>query len=259
MSAFGDIMHEDALDKTAQFLVTHEGCRDHMYLDVDGNVTAFVGHLVTGPSEAAALPWCRDGHLAKQDYHELKRLNFREPNKERPYTHARADGKGIASVLIKDILAKATQAKKTYPTWSKWPADAQMATVVYAFATGNFGVNMHAALQESPPNFLAAAENSWIKNLPKRSAWLKKLFQTADKVRNDPGLYPELVWTEGLPLAGETCFASPCPPPDGRPLSPQKNGVDTTDPKSKKTGGGPVIVGGLVAVTLLFIATRKRR
>jgi hypothetical protein len=167
-----------------------------MYLDILGLVTCAVGILIDPISLAMPLPWKRDsdGERATPDqvraaWHALK---DRQDLKKRHVSHARAltglhlDDADIDAIVAKKLESNAAHlAKKHFPLFEEFPADAQLGLLSMAWAVGpDFPVKF--------PTFTGHA---------KRQQWESAIHHCTIREAGNPGVVPRN-------RANRVCFAN---------------------------------------------------
>jgi hypothetical protein len=124
-----------------------EGTVEWMYLDIKGLVTVGVGNLLPSEGAAAALPFFHDGSPESpatdaerrqgwNDVHarqELARVGHRA---FRTVCDLRLSIDGIRELVNSKLSSNENILAATFPQFSDWPADAQLALLSMAWALG---------------------------------------------------------------------------------------------------------------------------
>lgn len=182
---------------TAQF----EGYTPFMYTDNKGLVTTGIGNLIEPIGLALALPWKRpDGSRASQAeitdaWNKVKSAwpdiqSFQAAS----LTNLRLDKEGIAQLVNQRLRANDNHLARRFPSYARWPADAQLAVNSMSWAMGS-GFDFPAftkAVNGPTPDFNAAAAASHINEagnpgiVPRNQA-NRLLFENAAKVQAGHG------------------------------------------------------------------------
>lgn len=202
----------------------------YMYTDNKGLVTTGTGNLIDPLPMALVLPWRRaDGTLAARDeieeaWNTVKNA-FPDIQSTRcaGLTTIRLNEPDLDHLLAEKAHGNDEYIRAQFPAFDSWPADAQMAIHSMAWAQGasfQGWPRLSAALNASPPDFLAAAGppgdaanrpsfrgQAWLNDtgnagLRPRNLENKVLFQNAARVlanRLDP---EPLYWPTELPETG---------------------------------------------------------
>lgn len=144
-------------------LKAHEGFKNDMYKDQDGNITVGIGHLISTSDMAAALPFSRTqtthGHgdtmenevaISKGDI--ISAFNaYNADSKNLPMMHLSNDA--VINVCINDVQTTETGLRGLYSGYDSFPEHAKVALVDMGF---NLGV---PRLTHEFPKFNAAVNN----------------------------------------------------------------------------------------------------
>ncbi|MFP1886999.1 glycoside hydrolase family protein [Lonsdalea quercina] len=143
-------------------LIMHEGFKNQMYADTVGNITVGIGHLISSPEMAAALPFSKTnivrGHNS-EDYNEVsltkKQISlffdsYKENKKYSPNIHL--SNNAVIGLAINDVKSTISGLKGIYSDFDSFPNSAKVALVDMGF---NLGIRK---LKTNFPNFNAAVE-----------------------------------------------------------------------------------------------------
>lgn len=193
-----------------QFTKDFEGDTTWMYLDREGIVTTGDGNALFTPDAAAALPWQNaDGSSASKSdiidaWHTVHTsgIPFEDEgggSKDfQNLTTIRLTPAGVRQIVDRKLAENENDLIKQYPAFNSWPAYAQLALLSMAWAMGSNIAKGYpkftAALNATPPNFDAAANESNMKGvgIDKRNAENKIMFQNAQKILQGDGNFDEL-------------------------------------------------------------------
>jgi GH24 family phage-related lysozyme (muramidase) len=139
-------MHASVLPALRSFLGTHEGVCNFMYLDTRGLVTTGIGNLIDPRNRAYAYSWLRNSDNAVATRAEVNaewdQIKHRQADRVRGGLYFRQ----FATLHLTDaelqriFNLKATQfdtsLARIFPQWATYPADAQLAMLVHAWALG---------------------------------------------------------------------------------------------------------------------------
>jgi len=128
------------LESVKTRLERYEGRTNYMYLDTAGVVTVGVGHALTSPALAYALPW-HDHADVVTGY--LAVLTAKRPMPAAFYKHftlARLAPASIDTMRDQDVTLKLGQITRALPEWKAWPDEVREAIVDIAFNCGIAGL-----------------------------------------------------------------------------------------------------------------------
>lgn len=192
------------------FTKGYEGEIPYMYLDTKGLVTVGIGNLVDPVATARVLPFQfkvnnklgqKCGQLAthvqieaewnRLKYNPQRALLMQRGHKSCAHqTNLELNPVNLAMLFQAKTSSNETYLRGVYPTFVKWPADAQLAVMSMAWALGPaFHKNwprFHAACARG--DFDAAANNCSIRH-SRRNAAHDALFRNAACVVRNPGIY----------------------------------------------------------------------
>jgi len=175
-----------------------EGYLTFMYADVKNLVTTGMGNLIDPIQYALSLPWKdSSGNLVSQDtirdaWNAVKArtdLNQRGGGSYRGVTSIRLDDAGIQQLINTKMTQNEAVLKSRYPAFDSWPADAQLALHLMAWALGPAFKypKFMAAVNQTLPDFRTGAIESHISEagnpgvIPRNIA-IKALFNNAADV-----------------------------------------------------------------------------
>lgn len=227
----GRATRDSVIDAFAGAVSPFEGVADVMYTDKLGLVTTAIGYLIDSNSNktpmadmnaygpALLIPWVRksDGQPATQaeiiqDWQTVKSAHTQTGSFDLPNDRKITQLK-ISPLVIQDLTASrmATNEKellKSFPGFAKFPADAQLAIHVMAWAMGSAFVPVDHfekfAMAANAGNWEAAkAASGYGGEEPKRKAALAQMFDNAAAVQAghlDPGVlwYPRSAPTTAI-------------------------------------------------------------
>jgi len=133
------------LENLTKRLREHEGVVNHMYLDTLGYVTAAIGHLLSSPAMAQALPFLNpDGSKASPEeisaefwhVHALEKAHL--PGYYAIRTKLRLTSEFMDELLGKDILANSPAS--LIPGFDSFPDPAKEALLDMSFQLGAHGL-----------------------------------------------------------------------------------------------------------------------
>lgn len=125
-----------------------EGRTRNPYADVKGLVTVSVGCLIEPIELALKLPWEIDGRAATEaeiraDWNTVNELPTKWGDKpwtakrQEPYTRIRLSDAGVDQLMAKRLDANIAYLKtRLFTEWDTYPADAQLAIMLTAWALG---------------------------------------------------------------------------------------------------------------------------
>lgn len=144
------VLRQSVIDAFPAYTVQFEGYVHTMYVDVRGLVTTGAGNLIDPVSAALALKWRHpDGELASSDEIRAQwaalKARAAEMAHHNPSTQAKAcgltlqlDDDAISELVRERLEANADDiARRHFPAFADFPADAQLAIMSLAWAAGS--------------------------------------------------------------------------------------------------------------------------
>jgi GH24 family phage-related lysozyme (muramidase) len=209
--AMGLHLRDAVLGAFAPWTTQFEGYTPFMYTDSKGFVTTGIGNKIDPVDQALGLPWKIGGRLATpaeitQAWNTVKSaFPGVQSRASASLTSLRLDAEGIRALVNRTLKANDALLARAYRDYPNWPADAQLAVNSMAWAMGvghiipggDFKTFM-AALNQSPPDFRAAARASHIDDrdnpgLVPRNEANKLLFENAARVLEGAG-HPDVLY-----------------------------------------------------------------
>lgn len=188
-----------------------EGVIRWMYLDIKGLVTCGIGNLIDPMDAALPLPWLRkaDGRPASQA--EIM-AEWQHMKAQTSLSHRGADEAGrVATLVLSDAMVDAIAQRKLeanhetlrrrFPELDDWPADAQVAIHLMAWAMG-------PGFPRTWPRFSAACD---VRN------WASAAAESQIPAAGNAGLVPRNAEVRRLLLA--TASARPISGPQSAPAA----------------------------------------
>lgn len=226
-----------------------EGRVPYMYLDILGLVTTGVGNLIDPIEHAMGLPWThRDGRLAnamdvRLEWGAIKHHPNLAKWGHRPaadLTDLRLSESAIDALVTSKALEFETVLRRRFPAWDTWPADAQLAVLLMAWALGPSFHFVNLATALGRPDFAIAAlscemDATHNAGLKPRNAAVKLCFTNASSVVRY-GIDPEILhYPRAVTLA----------PSEAAPTQPElpDDDVPDTQPSGELVGPQGSAVG----------------
>lgn len=122
-----------------------EARKNFMYLDIRGIVTTGIGCALLTVEQAKSLPFFHEASKARasaeeiaKDYEKLKKAKKGQLAKEyKKESDLRLDDAAVIDLINKRIADFEREARRVFPSFDNFPADAQLAIISYLFAGGN--------------------------------------------------------------------------------------------------------------------------
>lgn len=191
-------MHSTVLPALRNFLGTHEGVCDFMYLDTRGLVTTGIGNLIDPKRLAGGYQWLRNSDngraLPSEVDAEWEQIKRRQEHRNRGglyfrrFTTLHLSPTEIERIFRQKASQFDTSLKGIFPQWNSYPADAQLAMLCHAWALGTGGLRSgwprYTAACTGRDWRAAAGEFAWRGINAQRRRGMEQMFTNAANIED---------------------------------------------------------------------------